>query len=89
MPILQDKYRAALDAKGEANKLFRQAGVPTTFLNTTFFFQGFLQGSGRREVVPATDEGAEHLRRQDADDVLVHSAAAGASLITGRTSIHS
>ena len=37
----------------------------------------------------AAAEDAEHPRRQDADDVLVHSAAAGASLITGRTSIHS
>ena len=44
---------------------------------------------GRREVVPATDEDAEHLRCQDADDVLVHSAVAGVSLISGRTSIHS
>ena len=34
------------DAKGEANELFRQAGVPTTFLNTTFFFQGFLTRVG-------------------------------------------
>ncbi|MFH0178601.1 NmrA/HSCARG family protein [Streptomyces cacaoi] len=43
MPVLQDKYNVPhFDAKGEANELFRQAGVPTTFLNTTFFFQGFL-----------------------------------------------
>ncbi|MEV0219695.1 NmrA/HSCARG family protein [Streptomyces sp. NPDC050704] len=47
MPVLQDKYNVPhFDAKGEANDLFRQAGVPTTFLNTTFFFQGFLQGLG-------------------------------------------
>ncbi|TMR96644.1 NmrA/HSCARG family protein [Nonomuraea basaltis] len=47
MPVLQDKYNVPhFDAKGEANELFRQAGVPTTFLNTTFFFQGFLQGLG-------------------------------------------
>ena len=44
---------------------------------------------GRREVVPATDEDTEHLRCQDADDVLVHSAVAGVLLIIGRTSIHS
>jgi hypothetical protein len=42
---------------------------------------------GRREVVPATDKDAEHLRCQDA--VLVHSAVAGVLLIIGRTSIHS
>lgn len=47
MPVLQDRYNVPhFDAKGEANELFRQAGVPTTFLNTTFFFQGFLQGMG-------------------------------------------
>ncbi|MEU1853864.1 NmrA/HSCARG family protein [Streptomyces sp. NPDC019990] len=45
MPVLQDKYNVPhFDAKGEGNELFRQAGVPTTFLNTTFFYQGFLQG---------------------------------------------
>ncbi|MFC9914150.1 NmrA family NAD(P)-binding protein [Streptomyces sp. NPDC059862] len=44
MPVLQDKYNVPhFDAKGEGNELFRQAGVPTTFLNTTFFFQGFVQ----------------------------------------------
>lgn len=47
MPVLQDKYNVPhFDAKGEANELFRKAGVPTTFLNTTFFFQGFLQNLG-------------------------------------------
>ncbi|MFD5481547.1 NmrA/HSCARG family protein [Streptomyces hawaiiensis] len=47
MPVLQDKYNVPhFDAKGEVNELFTQAGVPTTFLNTTFFFQGFLQGMG-------------------------------------------
>jgi uncharacterized protein YbjT (DUF2867 family) len=49
MPVLQDKYNVPhFDAKGEANKLFTEAGVPTTFLNTTFFFQGFLQALGPR-----------------------------------------
>ncbi|MFF5521859.1 NmrA/HSCARG family protein [Streptomyces coeruleorubidus] len=43
MPVLQEKYNVPhFDAKGEGNELFRQAGVPTTFLNTTFYFQGFL-----------------------------------------------
>ncbi|GCB44389.1 NmrA/HSCARG family protein [Streptomyces sp. NL15-2K] len=47
MPVLQGKYNVPhFDAKGEANDLFRQAGVPTTFLNTTFFFQGFLTQMG-------------------------------------------
>lgn len=43
MPILQGGYNVPhFDAKGEANKLFLGAGVPTTFLNTTFYYQGFL-----------------------------------------------
>ncbi|MFG1667740.1 NmrA family NAD(P)-binding protein [Streptomyces sp. Y7] len=44
MPVLQDKYNVPhFDAKGEGNELFRAAGVPTTFLNTTFYYQGFLE----------------------------------------------
>ncbi|MFJ8533814.1 NmrA/HSCARG family protein [Streptomyces sp. NPDC093591] len=51
MPVLQDKYNVPhFDAKGEANELFRQAGVPTTFLNTTFFFQGFLSVMGPKRA---------------------------------------
>ncbi|MGW0828132.1 NmrA/HSCARG family protein [Streptomyces sp. NPDC002845] len=51
MPVLQDKYNVPhFDAKGEGNEVFRQAGVPTTHLNTTFFFQGFLQGLGPRRA---------------------------------------
>jgi uncharacterized protein YbjT (DUF2867 family) len=47
MPVLQGEYNVPhFDAKGEGNQLFTAAGVPTTFLNTTFFFQGFLQGLG-------------------------------------------
>ncbi|GAA1859736.1 NmrA/HSCARG family protein [Brevibacterium marinum] len=45
MPVLQDRYNVPhFDAKGEGNERFTQAGVPTTFLNTTFFYQGFLDG---------------------------------------------
>jgi uncharacterized protein YbjT (DUF2867 family) len=37
MPILQEKYRVPhFDAKGRANAFF--AGVPTTILNTSFFY---------------------------------------------------
>ncbi|MFI5681960.1 NmrA/HSCARG family protein [Streptomyces cellulosae] len=51
MPVLQGRYNVPhFDVKGEANELFTQAGVPTTFLNTTFFFQGFLQGVGPRRA---------------------------------------
>ncbi|MET8976928.1 NmrA/HSCARG family protein [Streptomyces sp. NPDC004539] len=43
MPVLQGEYNVPhFDAKGAANRLFTEAGVPTTFLNTTYYFQGFL-----------------------------------------------
>src|ERR1700685_2545457 len=32
------------DAKGEANAFFTALGVPTTFLQTTFYYEAFLQG---------------------------------------------
>ncbi len=42
MPVLQDRYNVPhFDAKGEGNALFADAGVPTTYLNTTFYFQNF------------------------------------------------
>ncbi|WP_416972649.1 NmrA/HSCARG family protein [Streptomyces sp. 4F14] len=43
MPVLQGSYNVPhFDAKGAGNRLFTEAGVPTTFLNTTYYFQGFL-----------------------------------------------
>jgi uncharacterized protein YbjT (DUF2867 family) len=55
MPVLQEKYNVPhFDAKGAANELFRQAGVPTTFLNTTFFFQGFLSMMGPKRAEDGT-----------------------------------
>ncbi|KND33486.1 NmrA/HSCARG family protein [Streptomyces acidiscabies] len=43
MPVLQGSYNVPhFDAKGEGNRLFTEAGVPTTFLNATYYFQGFL-----------------------------------------------
>jgi uncharacterized protein YbjT (DUF2867 family) len=42
------KYKVPhFDAKGEANQLFRDAGVPTTFLQTSFYWDNFIYfGSG-------------------------------------------
>ena len=34
------------DGKGEANGFFTALGVPTTFLQTTFYYEAFLQGQG-------------------------------------------
>jgi uncharacterized protein YbjT (DUF2867 family) len=43
MPTLQAKYKVPhFDAKGEADELFRAAGVPTTFLATSFYWDNFV-----------------------------------------------
>jgi uncharacterized protein YbjT (DUF2867 family) len=43
MPTLQGRYKVPnFDAKGEANRLFTDNGVPTTFLLTSFFWDNFL-----------------------------------------------
>lgn len=48
MPTLMGKYKVPhFDAKGEADDVFRQLGVPTTFLLTSFYWDNFIYfGSG-------------------------------------------
>ena len=48
MPTLMGKYKVPhYDAKGEADALFTRAGVPTTFLLTSFYWENFIFfGSG-------------------------------------------
>ncbi len=48
MPTLMGKYKVPhFDAKGQANQLFRDAGVPTTFLLTAFYWDNLIYfGSG-------------------------------------------
>ncbi|MGD9905275.1 MAG: NmrA/HSCARG family protein [Vicinamibacterales bacterium] len=48
MPTLQGKYKVPhFDAKGEADGFFRDAGVPTTFLLASFYWDNFIHlGSG-------------------------------------------
>ncbi len=48
MPTLQEHYKVPhFDAKGEANAYFAEAGVPTTILNTSFYWENFIFfGSG-------------------------------------------
>jgi uncharacterized protein YbjT (DUF2867 family) len=49
VPVLQDRYTVPhFDAKAEADAFFRDSGVPTTYLRTTFYWEGFTQGSGPR-----------------------------------------
>jgi uncharacterized protein YbjT (DUF2867 family) len=48
MPTLQGKYKVPhFDGKGESNAFFTEAGVPTTFLLTSFYWENFIYfGSG-------------------------------------------
>ena len=43
MPTLNDKWKVPhFDSKGSINHLFTDAGVPTTFLNTAFYWENFI-----------------------------------------------
>ena len=43
MPTLGGKYKVPhFDGKGEANRVFAAAGVPTTFLLTSFYWENFI-----------------------------------------------
>ena len=43
MPTLQGKYKVPhFDAKGSANQVFAELGVPTTYLYTSFYWENFV-----------------------------------------------
>ena len=43
MPTLMGKYKVPhFDAKGEANRIFSELGVPTTFMLTSFYWDNFI-----------------------------------------------
>jgi uncharacterized protein YbjT (DUF2867 family) len=43
MPTLMARYKVPhFDAKGEADKIFLQAGLPTTYLRTSFYWENFI-----------------------------------------------
>jgi uncharacterized protein YbjT (DUF2867 family) len=43
MPTLQGKYKVPhFDAKGEANRLFVESGVPTTLFHTSFYWDNLI-----------------------------------------------
>jgi uncharacterized protein YbjT (DUF2867 family) len=53
IPTLRDIYKVPhFDAKGESNKYFREAGVPTTFFHVSFYWDNFVSsGAGpKREA---------------------------------------
>jgi uncharacterized protein YbjT (DUF2867 family) len=56
MPTLHGKYKVPhFDAKGEANKYFAEAGVPTTWLNTSFYWDNLIHfGMGPKKAEDGT-----------------------------------
>ena len=56
MPTLQEKYKVPhFDAKGEANHLFTDAGVPTTLLHTSFYWDNLIHfGMGPKPAADGT-----------------------------------
>lgn len=47
VPTVDERYKVPhFDAKAEADALFREYEVPTTFLRTTLFYEGFADGMG-------------------------------------------
>jgi uncharacterized protein YbjT (DUF2867 family) len=59
------------DAKGEANASFTKENVPTTFLQTTFYFESYLAGQG-----PARTESGELVLTQPMGDARLSGIAA-------------
>lgn len=56
MPTLQGRFKVPhLDAKGEANRLFLDSGVPTTFLYLPFYWDNLIHfGMGPRRAADGT-----------------------------------
>jgi uncharacterized protein YbjT (DUF2867 family) len=58
MPTLMGRYKVPhFDAKGEADQFFREAGVPTTFLLTSFYWDNLIHfGMGPKAGADGTLE---------------------------------
>jgi len=76
MPTLHGKYKVPhFDGKGEANHFFTDAGIPTTFLLTSFYYDNFIFfGMGPKkgpDGIPAITipSGATKLPMIAADDI--------------------
>ncbi|OBJ50892.1 NmrA/HSCARG family protein [Mycobacterium sp. 1423905.2] len=55
VPTVEERFKVPhFDAKAEADALFRQYGVPTTFLRTTLFFEGFVNSFPPRRGADGT-----------------------------------
>jgi uncharacterized protein YbjT (DUF2867 family) len=75
MPTLHGKYKVPhFDAKGESNKFFKDSGIPTTILNTVFYWENFIyfgQGPKRGSdgklafIIPMADKKLPSIASED------------------------
>ncbi|MEV6286139.1 NmrA/HSCARG family protein [Kribbella sp. NPDC051770] len=74
VPTLDDgRYKVPhFDAKSEADELFRQSGVPTTFLQTTLFYENLTSDLG-----PVRDENNRLVLTLPMDDAPLNAIAVG------------
>jgi uncharacterized protein YbjT (DUF2867 family) len=94
MPTLQGKYKVPhFDAKGEANGVFAALGVPTTFLNTSFYWDNLIHfGMGPKKgtdgrltfVLPMADKKLPGIAAEDIGRCAYGIFKRGAELV-GRT----
>jgi len=94
MPTLQGKYKVPhFDAKGEANELFAKAGVPTTYLLTSFFWDNLIHfGMGPKRgadgklafVLPMADKKLPGIAAEDIGKC-AHGIFRAASQLVGKT----
>jgi uncharacterized protein YbjT (DUF2867 family) len=94
MPTLMGRYKVPhFDAKGESDQLFRDAGVPTTFLLTTYYWDNLIHfGMGPRRAADGVLEfalpmGDRRLAGIAADDIgrCAHGVFRRGAELTGRT----
>jgi uncharacterized protein YbjT (DUF2867 family) len=75
VPTVMGTYKVPhFDAKAEANAFFTELGVPTTFLQPTFYFEAFIAGAGphrneRGELVLTMPMADNKLALIAADDI--------------------
>ncbi|MDH4159584.1 MAG: NmrA/HSCARG family protein [Actinomycetota bacterium] len=96
MPTLMGEYKVPhFDAKGSANHFFTDAGVPTTFLQTAFYWDNLIVGSGPQRgedgslvlMLPMGDAPLSGIAVEDIGKVAAGILAAGDTYIGQTVSI--
>ncbi|MEU7633698.1 NmrA/HSCARG family protein [Nocardia sp. NPDC049220] len=96
VPTVDGRYKVPhFDAKAEADRIFFLYGVPTTFLRTTFFFEGFTGGLAPRRsatgelelTVPMADQPLSGIAVEDIGKTALGIFRRGAEFIGKTVSI--